>query len=247
MERLCHALRKLLPTIGNSNKMFHVSALPRDLRLAEPPPRHSCHLTTSWRSRYKHFTRISWKRKRNCARKYVLHNTWRNWGLNPIVSKLPLPNIQTNALRYTEATWAHFPPHHWLAWSGRLDLWCRYSFLNLWLEPLAPSGVQMKATAFFGPVFPSRPLVLPCLAPHWFSHALWSCPAWHRTGPPTPSGPVLPGAAPVFPRPLVLSCLVLHWSSHTPSGPVLPGSAPVLLRFRSSPIPVALPRSSSNY
>lgn len=56
---------------------------------------------------------------------------------------------------------------------------CCYPALRLWL-PLVYTRRQLLP-ALSGPL-------CSCL------HALWSCPAWNNSGPPTPSGPVLPGS-----------------------------------------------------
>lgn len=69
VERLWHALRKLLPTAGNSNKMFlcqHTTRI-RDSRTTTKTPMSSHnqngdHGTT-------HFTRISWKKEEKLCKK----------------------------------------------------------------------------------------------------------------------------------------------------------------------------------
>lgn len=73
---------------------------------------------------------------------------------------------------------------------------------------LAPSGVHTGRQLLMLPALlaPSAPL-LP-------STPLWSCPAWLHTGPPTPSGPVLPGwllcGPPRVPRPRSKPSFDLH-------------------------------------
>lgn len=134
--------------------------------------------------------------------------------------QIPLPNIQTKA----SITLVSPAPPSSLA--GLLWNHCCFSDDHTMLlllhchAPLAPSGVSLPMTAgafcsLGNPLLrlPSFLLVLSCLAPPWSFYAHWSCSAWLLFGPPTPTGPVLPGSTLVLPRPLVLFCLAPFWCS----------------------------------
>lgn len=174
----------------------------------------------------KHFTRISWKKeeklcKINCSPQYL--KQWR---------------FKANSWEYFKVTSTQYTNQHlalhrsylrpFLLSSLAGPFWKAWPLsLLLCPHPLAPSGVQMSTTALrpsfpfmpSGPALPGTALVLPrslvlfCLAPHWSAHALRSCPAWFRTGPPTPSGPVLPVSASVR---SASGPVRLQWHSRSP-------------------------------
>lgn len=73
MERLWHALRKLLPTAGNSKKMFLVSTLPRDSR--QQNHHQDTHVISQADGDHgtKHFRRISWKKEEKLCKKKMFY------------------------------------------------------------------------------------------------------------------------------------------------------------------------------
>lgn len=171
----------------------------RGFTTAEPPPRHSCHLTTGWRSQYKTLYKDFLKEGRETVQeKNVLHNIWSNGGL-----KLIPECFKVTSTQYTNQRLA-------LHWSYVRQ----FPLIAGWLvlEGLAFGAATLSSTS--GSLWCTD--VDNCSSAQFSLHALWFCPAWLRTGPPTLSGPVLPGSTLVLPRPVVLSCLVPHRSSHTP-------------------------------
>jgi len=184
--------------------------------------------------RTKRFTRFAWKEEERAVQEILFYKTISGKSLNiqiPIMLQRylypiykPPPALTCEARRHL---CAHSPPaHDWLA--GWLAGWLACSGTAATTEvglyvllpcsaPLAPSGVQsttrqLLLSALLGWLCfsPPRLLVLSCLAPLWFSHALWSCPAWFFLD---------------LPRPLVLSCLAPHWCSLRSSAPLHAGPA----------------------
>lgn len=186
-QKDCLSLRlwKLLVIAGGvekSIKTLLVSTLPRHSS-QQIPPHISAHNRRGDHGT-KHFTRLAWKEEERAVREVVLQQMFlestktKYWVLHRYLYPVYKPKPRFKLLTLEDCT----PLSHPLSTGSASGLVTALLHCPVFL---APSGVHtgrqlLMLPALLAPSAPPlhAPLVLSCLAPHWSSHALWSCPAW---------------------------------------------------------------------